>query len=328
MENKVFFSIIIPVKEINNYIRETVKKINNLNYESVEIIILPNYHEKKIFLDNKNRTKIIPTKRISPARKRDIGANIARGEIISFLDDDSYPIGEYFKIAQNEFRKKNIVAVGGPAVTPRENSTKQKISGAFFLSKSSGGNPERYIPIGKKRFFDDWPSVNLMFRKSTFLKLKGYNNDYWPGEDTFLCNKLKKKLKKKILYVPNLIVMHHRREGLFRHLKQVGNYALHRGFFAKRYPENSFKVKYFIPSIFLISLISSFLLALYVTVLPLIIFIFLYIIVLIKSVFEIKKYESLIISINTIPYIFFSHIFYGFNFLRGLFKKNLTSVLR
>lgn len=328
MKYEVVFSIIIPVKEINDYIRDTVKKINSLNYKSLEIIILPNHHEKKFFFDPKKRTKIIPTKKLSPARKRDIGAQVAKGKYLSFLDDDSYPLDNYFQLAQNEFRKKNIHAIGGPAVTPRNNSFKQKISGAFFLSKISGGNPERYIPVGKKRFFDDWPSVNLIFRRSSFLKLNGYDNDYWPGEDTFLCNKLKKKLNKQILYVPNLIVIHHRREGLLRHLKQVGNYALHRGYFAKKYPENSLKIKYFIPSIFLFSLAGVLLSAKYFSNLPMIILFFSYFSILIKAVFEINKYESFKVSINTIPYIFLSHIFYGFNFLRGIFKKQLVSTLR
>ena len=36
------FSIIIPVKAINDYVRETVPYIQQLAYQSWELIILPN----------------------------------------------------------------------------------------------------------------------------------------------------------------------------------------------------------------------------------------------------------------------------------------------
>ncbi|OGR75591.1 MAG: hypothetical protein A2X40_08200 [Elusimicrobia bacterium GWC2_65_9] len=45
---------------------------------------------------------------------------------------------------------------------------------------------------------------------------------------------------------------HHRRAGLPGHLKQIGAYGLHLGFFAKEYPETSRKSVYFIPSVFVL----------------------------------------------------------------------------
>src|SRR6516162_3315272 len=107
----------------------------------------------------------------------------------------------------------------------------------------------RYVPQAQREV-DDFPSVNLLVRRDVFEAAGGFNSKYWPGEDTKLCLKITKDLALKIIYDPAIFAWHHRRE-LFRgHLKQSTNYALHRGFFAKIYPETSLRPSYFIPSAF------------------------------------------------------------------------------
>jgi GT2 family glycosyltransferase len=223
-----------------------------------------------------------------------------------------------------------VVAIGGPAITPPTDGFWQKVSGAVFLSKFSGGNPERYLPIGVVKEVDDWPSVNFMVRRHEFLQIGGFNSQYWPGEDTKLCLALTELYSKKILYVPELIVWHHRREGLGKHLIQVGAYGLHRGYFAKKYPKNSRKLKYFLPStLFIFSLITlgligcerSFPLLLAIFWMP-------YFFSLIKSWHDIKNYEGVWVACCCIFYIPLTHLFYGYKFLVGFLTTNLKSRLR
>jgi len=315
-------SIIIPVKEINDYIRESIPHILKLDYNDFEILIFPDIESREIF----EKTKIIPTGEIGPAEKRNLSLKYARGEILAFLDDDAYPRSDWLKNAVRHFRDPDVAAVGGPAVTPESDSFWQKVSGAVFLNRLSGGNPERYWPIGGIREVDDWPSVNLLVRKSDFLKVSGFNSKFWPGEDTKLCLDLTKELNKKIIYDPNVLVYHHRRSGLKRHLKQVGGYGLHRGFFAKKYPGNSFKLKYFIPSFFFIFVIFGWVLLLLHSLFRLIYLGFWvsYILALAFSVFSIyKKTKDLKISLVAIPYIFLTHLCYGFRFIQGLMARKL-----
>ena len=35
---------------------------------------------------------------------------------------------------------------------------------------------------------DDWPSVNFIISKKFFEDLKGFDEIYWPGEDSKLCD--------------------------------------------------------------------------------------------------------------------------------------------
>lgn len=324
------YSFIIPVKEINDYIRESVPKILEIERDDYEILIFPDQINEQ---ESWPKTRQIPSGHVGPAQKRDKGAKLAQGEILVFIDDDAYPKKNFLDLLDNDFQDQTLCAVGGPAITPYNDTFWQKVSGAVFLTTLGGGCPDRYYPIGQKKFIDDWPSVNLSIRKDDFLKAGGFDCNFWPGEDTKLCLDLIQKTNKKILYNPDLIVYHHRREGLARHLKQVAGYGLHRGFFAKKYPETSLKVKYFIPADFVIFLIGTPILALFVWW-PFLYFYYaglaLYFLALIWGFIQINsRQKNFLISLTAILYIIPTHIWYGIFFIKGLFfTKNLISKLR
>jgi glycosyltransferase involved in cell wall biosynthesis len=320
------FSIIIPVKYINSYVRENLKNILLQSYNNYEVIILPNFYNPNEYNFSK-KIKIISTGKIPPGLKRNIGAKKATGEVLVFFDDDSFPKNNFLLLARHHFMNKNINAVGGPSITPNTNTTFQKISGYFFENTIFGGNPERYLPL-KKKFVDDWPSVNFSVKKKTFLSVGGFDIKYWPGEDTLFCLNLIKKTKKKILYSPNLVLYHHRRKTLIKHLVQIKGYGLHRGFFSKKYPENSLRFKYFVPSIFCLYLISIPFVLLnfkinYKYLLPLVIY---FSLTYLKS-FLISKKKEKKISFQIFKCAFLSHLIYGYNFIRGLISKNIRRKL-
>ena len=63
----VKYSIIIPVKAINDYVRETVPYIQCLDSNEWELIILPNELDRDEWVDS--RVSIIPSGRVGPAKK-------------------------------------------------------------------------------------------------------------------------------------------------------------------------------------------------------------------------------------------------------------------
>ena len=322
------YSIIIPVKEINDYVRQTVEHIRGLRTDRWEVCILMNDECEDEWQDSK--ISLVDTGRLGPARKRDIGAELATGDILVFLDDDSYPNPDLLDVADSHFENDDIVAIGGPGITPREDSFWQRVSGAVFLSRLSGGNPERYINIGKPKFVDDWPSVNLMIRRAAFLKIGGFDTDFWPGEDTVLCRKIMTELNGSILYVPDLIVWHHRRSGLLKHLQQVSQYAKHRGYFARTKPENSRKFKYFVPTFFFGFCIYT----IFTLVMASPEFEFLipgwlaYTFALVKAWSDIQRHEGPGVASMATFYISASHLVYGLYFAVGISSRTIQSKLR
>ncbi|MBE9528641.1 MAG: glycosyltransferase, partial [Proteobacteria bacterium] len=135
-------SIIIPVKEINDYIRESVPHILNMDYQDFEILIFPDTASEESF----EKTRIIPTGSMGPAEKRDLALEHATGEILAFLDDDAYPERGWLVSALKGFDDPEVAAVGGPAVTPDSDSVWQRASGMVFESRlTSGEYGYRYI---------------------------------------------------------------------------------------------------------------------------------------------------------------------------------------
>jgi glycosyltransferase involved in cell wall biosynthesis len=323
------FSFIIPVKEINEYVREAVPIILAIQRDDYEIIIYPDHGcvTEECWL----KTRQIPSDS-GPAAKRNLAICDAQGDFLIFIDDDAYPEANFLDILEKSFEDEKVLAVGGPALTPKSDNFWQRVSGAVFLSVLSGGCPERYTSANIKSKVDDWPSVNFSIRKKIFEELGGFCGNFWPGEDTKLCLDLVKKYPGSIRYNRDLIVYHHRRGGLFKHLSQVGKYGLHRGFFAKRYPENSFKFLYFIPSFFLLFVVFGAVASFFH---PLFLKLYLlgwlvYALAMAKAFYDIYKHEkNLMVIANAIYCIFLTHLVYGFNFIRGfVFTRNLISKLR
>ena len=96
------YTIIIPLKEINDYVRETVSYVQALDSIDWELIIVPNNDDINEW-ENEKRISLISSGRVGPADKRDQAAKIAKGKILVFLDDDSYPKSDLLSIATRYF---------------------------------------------------------------------------------------------------------------------------------------------------------------------------------------------------------------------------------
>jgi len=327
-------SIIIPFQRENAYLTETIQHIDGLAYADLEIILLPDHAAEdgsaQAPRSSRHPVKYLATGPVSPAIKRDIGAENSAGELLAFIDDDAYPDPDWLQEAIPHFRDESVAAVGGPQVTPPADTFWQQVSGVMFLSILNGKARHRYWPAARTFEVDDWPSVNLIVRKADFARVGGFDSSYWPGEDTKLCYDLTQTLNKKILYVPTALVYHHRRSGFRRHLKQVGNYGRHRGFFAKRFPETSLRLSYFVPSLFFLFIIGGWILLLNPPTRWLYAGLWgLYAVALLSSVASIAlKLRKLPVAVATVPFTVGTHFWYGYSFFKGFFlTRDLKSVL-
>jgi GT2 family glycosyltransferase len=197
---------------------------------------------------------VIPSGAVGPSVKRDLCASRANGEILAYLDDDAYPAPGWLEAATECFEDPELAGLGGPAVTPPHDSVARWASGLVYASWLAGGpHAYRYIPL-PARAVDDYPTCNLFVRREVMAQIGGFGTEFWPGEDTVACLKITHQLKKRMAYDPRALVYHHRRDMYRGHLKQVNSYALHRGYFVKKFPETSLRINYFVPSLFLAGL--------------------------------------------------------------------------
>ncbi|MBO4708969.1 MAG: glycosyltransferase [Kiritimatiellae bacterium] len=227
---------------------ECLAALGNQSYRNFEVIVLPDDNSQLTTPNFKLST--LPTGKVRPAEKRNLGIKAAKGEIIAFIDDDAYPDAHWLEYAVRYFGDETIGAVGGPGVTPPGDSFLARMGGRVYDNLLVSGNYRyRYKAGGVRRDVDDYPSCNLFVRKSLLDSFGGYRTDFWPGEDTLLCKDIV-DAGKRIVYDPWVVVCHHRRPLFGAHLRQLGRYAFHRGYFCKRYPSNSLRLSYFIPTLF------------------------------------------------------------------------------
>ena len=310
MTKKPLFSIIIPIRKENEYLKETLCVLKKQIIKNFEILVITD--------------KVSGS--ANPSEKRNLGAKKAKGDYLVFFDDDSYPSKNYFKNATKLVKKyPKYASFCGPCLTPPKDDIYKQASGLVWSSfLGSGGAGVYRNSVKPSRFVEDYPSVNLIVKKTDFYKAGSFDNQYWPGEDTVLCLNLTKKLNLKIFYHPSLVVYHHRRSVIIPHLQQITRYAIQRGYFAKKFPETSFRIGYLLPSLFIIYL---FLLAInYFTTnynllyIPIYLYLSILIITLVKFINNKNNFISSILAIVTIP---ITHVYYGILFLYGLSKKDV-----
>lgn len=262
-------SVVIACPGPSWMLDECLAALSSQSYRNFEVIVLPD--GEKAEQSSAIRTgethgsqlstlslqlSTLPTGKVRPAEKRNLGIKAAKGEIVAFIDDDAYPDVHWLEYAVKYFGDPSIGAVGGPGVTPPNDPYLAKIGGRVYDNLLVSGNYRyRYKAGGVRRDVDDYPSCNLLVRKDLLDSFGGYRTDFWPGEDTLLCKDVV-DAGKRIVYDPWVIVHHHRRAILGPHLRQLGRYAFHRGYFCKRYPSNSLHLSYFVPTLFVAYLLA------------------------------------------------------------------------
>ena len=176
-------SIIIPFYVETTRFYRDLKKFLNLDYPNYEILVVS---DKKIEVDIP-KIKIILTGKghTGPAEKRDIAIKLAKGEICAFIDDDAYPDQNWLKNAVVHFQHPQIVAVGGPGITPKEDKYWEQLTGLVYGSFFCGGHAQHRFVKKSAMFVVDYPAYNLIVRKDVLEKVGGYSTHFYGGEDTF-----------------------------------------------------------------------------------------------------------------------------------------------
>lgn len=311
-----FVSIIIPCKLIDAYTRQCVDHCKKLDFDSFEILLLPDYASESLA-----GVKIISTGCVSPGRKRNVGMAEAVGNFCAFIDSDAYPRVDWLSSALKYFDDPRVAAVGGPGLTPEEDGMMQR-AGGYVLSSFKVGNLSSRYKAENRFESDDIHSCNFVVRKLVLEKAGGWNEKYWPGEDTLICLAVK-KLGGRLIEASDVVVYHHRRPLLVPHLKQILRFGLHRGFFARKFSGNSLRLTYFMPSLFVLSLSAgvfvSFVYSSFLNILSLALAAYL-VFTLIAALLEVK--EAKLVPLVWLG-IVATHVVYGFSFLAGLMKRDL-----
>ncbi len=321
--------IVIPTKNSEETLEDCLSSLSNQTYpkDKYRVIIVDDSTDNTLIITYSFKETLnieVVNATLGPSDKRNLGVNLSQGEYIAFIDSDCLADPNWLLTAVECLKDASIGAIGGPNLTPLDDSLLAKCSGYIFSSFFGTGplGQARYVCKGIVREVqkNDLILCNVVLKKAVYQKVGGFDPTLYPGEEINLFSKIS-DIGYKLLYSPDMIVYHKRRPLFSPHLKQIFGYGKGRGQ-AVRQREDAFSYLLLIPILFSLAVIASPFLLLfdsffrYLVYAGLITYLIIDILFCIKITIEEKKviiFPLLLIS------FFLHHLLYGFGLLSGLF---------
>lgn len=303
-------SIIIPCARVNSQTMKCIRKCLELDYYDFEILVLPDEFNKK----SKHRNlKIIPTGKVKPALKRNIAMEVAKGELFAFIDDDAYPEKDWLKNAVKYFENENVGLVGGPNLTPDEANFAEHVSGHVLSNFLVSGQAAIRYKVAENQNSRELPSCNYISRNLGIV----YDSHFLTAEDSKYCFDVSNK-GLEVLYAGDVIVKHHRRETLWKHVKQMYIYARDIAWLSKK-DFSLDKLYYSIPSVGLLIFILG-ILAIYNGIYQNLIILAFGIYFILMAIGSLKQnfFTSIVVFFISV----LTHFAYGFGWFAGIFSSS------
>lgn len=314
-------SVIIPLHRDNPAFRECLAGCLALDHPEVEVVVVSDM--AGVSLPPGVRLVVTGAEGdTGPGEKRDLGMHAASGSYFAFVDDDAVPDRNWLTQAVPLFDDPKVGAVAGPGVTPPSRPWRERVGGAFYESRlGSGPYYYRFRPA-RPRFVDDYPAYNLVVRRTAAEHVNGWGTGFYGGEDTVICLALV-EAGWRILYHPGVVVYHRRRPVLRKHLAQIGNVGLHRGYFVKAYPRTSLRLSYFLPTLGTAALLAMSLAAIPSANVRKLLGASAATYLMGGFVVGIREQGSASVALALPAVALASHVVYGIQFVRGLFTRRL-----
>jgi glycosyltransferase involved in cell wall biosynthesis len=173
-------SIVIPVLNEENYLSSLLDSIRNQSFKDLEIIVADADSEDKTIEIAKNfDCEII--KGGLPAKGRNEGAKITRGNLFLFLDADTILPEDFFERALKEFRERNLDIASFCLEAKTESKFKKFLFDAFYN-----------FPILIFEKFLAHGAQAILVKKEIFEKVGGFDEKIKFAEDHSFMRKAKK----------------------------------------------------------------------------------------------------------------------------------------
>ena len=313
----MFFSIIIPVHNRPDEIKELLESLAISEYNSpFEIIIVEDgssitcKQEIEVFSDQLN-IRYYYKENTGPGDSRNFGMRLAKGDYFIIFDSDCIIPKEYLTEVENELTDNYVDCFGGSDAALESFSDIQKaINFAMTSFITTGG-----IRGGSEKITKFQPrSFNMGISKIAFESSNGFGNIH-PGEDPDLSIRLW-KLGYETRLFPKAFVYHKRRIDWNKFSIQVNKFGKARPILNSWYPEYS-RLTYFFPTIFVIGVYFSIVFLAFGYTLPIVSYIFYFLLILVTATVQNKSFKIGYLSLIAVFKQFFG---YGNGFLESYIK--------
>lgn len=216
MENDKL-SIVVPIYNVEKYLRKCINSLINQTYKNIEIILVDDGSSDSSgniadeYAEKDSKIKVIHKTNGGLADARNKGIEIATGKYIAFIDSDDWIDCDAYSYAIKMMKKLDSDMFVFQAQSCYNN----------FEDKIN--NTNEYILIENEDIFDYWGIIGRGVCDKVFLR-EYWNNIKFPfgktSEDIFVIYKLMAKAQKTILS-SNVYYYYRQREGSISKTKNV-----------------------------------------------------------------------------------------------------------
>ncbi len=257
----LYFSVIIPVYNRPEEVRELLDSLVDMNYSHpYEIIIIEDGSDLRCEEVVTMFTEHLPVRYLfknnsGPGASRNYGMRHANGNYFIILDSDCLVPPSYLEIVRESLATGFVDAFGGPDSAHASFSVMQKAINFAMTSLWTTGGIRGSRFAGKK--FQP-RSFNMGISWEAFEATGGFGQIH-PGEDPDLSIRLW-KLGYKTKLIANATVYHKRRINLVTFYRQVMKFGKVRPILIRWHPGTA-SITYWVPMLFWIGMILAVLLA-------------------------------------------------------------------
>lgn len=221
----VEFSVIIATFERPDELRRCVRAIGELVYprDRFEVIVVNDGGRVHDAAQLKNLAgdvdfRIMTTVNTGPGAARNAGAAVARGQFLTFMDDDCVPSPDWLQRLSAAMDRSHEAMVGGRTVNILKHNLFSQASQTLVDYVYA-----YYNERGAKRneFF---ASNNMILARKAFHALGGFDESFRTSEDRELCKRWGAG-GGRFDYVPDIVIGHAHRLGPLSFLRQHFGYG-------------------------------------------------------------------------------------------------------
>lgn len=209
-------SIIIPIYNAENYIKRCINSLLNQSYQNYEIILIDDGskdNSRKVLkeFEGNKKIRIYFQENIGVAKTRNKGIKLAKGEYITFIDNDDYIDSDYLEKLYNNIQDNDIIISGYRRVNDKKVLSSNKLkdtewSKYIIIAPWAKIYKKEFLIVNKIEFLSNNIGEDVYFNLIAYFstdKIKiipyiGYN---WYFNDKSVSNTIQKSMNNDIKFI-------------------------------------------------------------------------------------------------------------------------------
>ncbi len=233
-QRKPMFSVVVCVFNGAQTIQRCLEQAARIDYPRYEIVIVDDGSTDRTpeilqSFKGLKHFRVIRTENRGLSRARNLGIQMASGELIAFLDADAQPDPDWLSYLEQHFATHPDAGVGGPNVAPENQSLV-----ARCVSMAPGGPVHVMV---SDREAEHLPGCNMAFRKEALEAIDGFDPQFRvAGDDVDLCWRLQER-GETLGFCPAALVWHESRASVRDYWRQQKGYGRAEAMLEFKWPE-------------------------------------------------------------------------------------------